>query len=880
MTHHGIKFIMCVLCTFMTCCGIASAADAILRITSPVLDSRVKGPITFTVDAKRVPAGAAVEWRLNGVPLDGPICVPPYSYEWHSAMVWDGPAAVQAVALDAAGKVVAASERVPFYVDNFGGVAKLVSPDPAGLAKGEKLSGTIDWTVSFDRPTTPEEEKEMQEKAGGRKPIEATMFFIDGRDWKIAWGRSTATQKLDTTTLPNGRHVLMNTAWPWPKVNPCVGWVQFEVTIDNGRAPMAIRPRKSLMVFQKTPEDQLMYVAPSTVFTDGSSELLKEGVTYTSADPAVATVDERGRVRPVGIGTTTIALEANGMKASTRVIVMEPRGLPHFSRSGKVLTKYEPGQSMWVRSLFGFGPREIAKDVSLVQQARAAAINTLTTGFYLNPADGSNPPDLEAFRKNYDRWWAPIEAPAREHDFSLLLTGDDICRTPNEMNNSVNNPWSAQAVQYAFTKLRDSGRAICVEMVDEISFLWGVTPTPNDGRWQKKNPPLSDDAFLRLMATINGVKDRPPITWPIGGISSDEAAKNWMGNPAFSDYATIYWDTFAWRKAYQWGMSLPQMKDALDRATLGRYRVIQRDKPMLLLMSICGPMLSSTGIEKQFVETPLHYRRLLDSGGSAISETAQVMYAAARGYAGVRAYNFDNELWKRERAGTRGERQTGSDPYETGTNRWAGLSAAFNLVQHLEPHLLQEQVGALDLGPDIVTGSYGGYGGTLVIALNMAEVPVQVSVPISRYGGRRTAPVVRYRIVGATMRTDLAPKTGNDPVTFAPGEAIVWLTRPADDPKVDITPPTAAITAPLPDSTVAGEVELKAVAHDDAGIRSVEFFIDGLRAGKAEKAPYAVRCNTAGLKPGTWHRVSAVASDDTGNTSEARIMLRVAEAGP
>ena len=69
-------------------------------------------------------------------------------------------------------------------------------------------------------------------------------------------------------------------------------------------------------------------------------------------------------------------------------------------------------------------------------------------------------------------------------------------------------------------------------------------------------------------------------------------------------------------------------------------------------------------------------------------------------------------------------------------------------------------------------------------------------------------------------------------------------------------------------------------AEDDTRIRSVEFFIDGSPAGKAEKAPYAIRCNTAGLKAGVWHRISAVGSDTTGNASEARIMLRVAEAGP
>ena len=850
----------------------------VLRVTSPAPDARVKGPITFVVDAKNLPAGAGVEWLLNGVPLDGPICVPPYSYAWHSALVWDGPASVQAVALDANGKTSAASDPVPFYVDNTGGVVKLVSPDPAALAKGEKLSGTIEWTVTCDRSMTPEEEKESKEKTGGRKPIEATMFFIDGRDWKIQWGRSTATQTLDTTTLPNGRHVLMNTAWPWPKVNPCVGWVQFEVIIDNGRVPMAIRPRWADMILK--PGEKLA-IEPRVAFTDGSAEPLQEAATYTSGDPAVAAVDAAGTVTAVAPGVTTVTVEAMGRKASVRVVVNELDGLPHFSRSGKILTKYDLRQSLWVRSLFGFGPHEITQNRELVQQGRAAAINTLTSGFYINPADGSNPPDFEAFCKGYEPWWNRIEAPAREHDFCLLLTGDDICRTSNEMNNSVNNAWSAQAIQYAFMKLRDSGRAVCVEMVDEISFLWGGTPTPTDGRWQKKNPPMADDGFVKLMGAINAVKDRPPITWPIGGISSDEAAKNWMGNPAFSDYATIYWDTFAWRRAYQWGMSLPQMKDALDRAVLGRYRVIQRDKPMLLLASICGPWLGNDGAGSQFIDDDLHLRRFLDQGNSAVTESAQVMYAAARGMAGVRAYNFDNESWKRERS--KGQGQTGSEPFETGTNRWAGLSAAFNLVQRLEPHLLQRQASALDLGPDIVTGARDGGMSRVLLAVNFSESQQQANVGLDayRYPPAEGTPVMRYRVAGANARVERAPGRGQDAVTFAPGEAIVWLfgKQPLDGP-ADTVPPAIAITSPLPDSTVTGEVELTAVAEDEAGIGNVEFFIDGSPAGKAERAPYTMRCNTAGLKAGVWHRICAVASDTTGNASEARIMLRAAEAGP
>ncbi|HUV03889.1 MAG TPA: Ig-like domain-containing protein, partial [Armatimonadota bacterium] len=220
----------------------------------------------------------------------------------------------------------------------------------------------------------------------------------------------------------------------------------------------------------------------------------------------------------------------------------------------------------------------------------------------------------------------------------------------------------------------------------------------------------------------------------------------------------------------------------------------------------------------------------------------------------------------------------------------AGLSAAFNLVQRLEPHLLQRQASALDLGPDIVTGARDGGMSRVLLAVNFSESQqANVGLDAYRLPPAEGTPVMRYRVAGATARVERAPANGQDAVFFAPGEAIVWLfARKTNDGPEDIVPPTVAIMSPLPDSTLTGEVELTAVAEDDTRIRSVEFFINGSPAGKAERAPYrtgrtrcrcAIRCNTTELKPDVWHRIRAVASDTTGNASEARVMLRVAEAG-
>ena len=106
--------------------------------------------------------------------------------------------------------------------------------------------------------------------------------------------------------------------------------------------------------------------------------------------------------------------------------------------------------------MFGLGPDEIGRDPRLAAQAHAAGINALETGFYNNPADGSHPPDLATWKRGWDPSWGRIERAAAEHDFGLVLTGDDIARTRAEMADSVTSPWSAGAIRHAFARARDS----------------------------------------------------------------------------------------------------------------------------------------------------------------------------------------------------------------------------------------------------------------------------------------------------------------------------------------------------------------------------------------------------------------------------------------
>src|SRR5262249_47702963 len=143
-------------------------------------------------------------------------------------------------------------------------------------------------------------------------------------------------------------------------------------------------------------------LAPRLVYTDDTQQPLKDGVRFASDTPAVAAVDRTGLVKGIAPGVATVSLTAHGREATARVIVDKADGFPHFARDGHVLTRYDAARSLWVRSLFGLGPDEVEHMPRLAAAARAAAINTLTAGFYLNPADGGQPADFAAWRKSWE----------------------------------------------------------------------------------------------------------------------------------------------------------------------------------------------------------------------------------------------------------------------------------------------------------------------------------------------------------------------------------------------------------------------------------------------------------------------------------------------
>jgi len=588
-----------------------------LQVIHPAANAVVRGTVPLAAQVTGIQGVASVEFLLNGHVLEaGPISEPPYALEWNSAEVWNGEMQLTAVARDSTGRILATAAPVPFEVVN--GPARMRHLLPASPGP---VSGRVEWTV----------------EVSGVEPTEAVMFLVDGHQVRIIFGgQQRVSVLLDTTEFANGPHELFAAAHSLTEPKRPLAMSQVRVTFDNGRTIRAVLPRYRELFLAP---GETKALAARLLYTNADREPAA-GVHYESLDPAVASVSADGVVRAVGAGVTTVVVEAQQRRAEVAVVVGDPPGVPHFSREGRFLVSYKPGQSLFVRTLFTLDHQELERTPELAARLQAADINTVTSAFWSLPQDMGHPKDFEQWRQHWDPMWERIESVARKHDFRLLLTGDNVARGPAELATVLSASWGLPGLWHAFARMRDSGRVVGVEMVDEASGLWGNVALPDDGRWLQREPPIPDDAFLRIMDVIRSVPNASPVTWPVLWLSPPEAIRNWMGDPLLSDYTSMFWDKLAWRQAYPWGISLPQLRESMEHVTVKRRHLIQRDRPLLLQMSVTGPFYTKLGPGNSYIPGQ---DRLQAAGHTPVNVAAQALYAMAVGAAGVRVYSYELE---------------------------------------------------------------------------------------------------------------------------------------------------------------------------------------------------------------------------------------------
>jgi hypothetical protein len=169
---------------------------------------------------------------------------------------------------------------------------------------------------------------------------------------------------------------------------------------------------------------------------------------------------------------------------------------------------------------------------------------------------------------------------------------------------------------------------------------------------------------------------------------------------------------------------------------------------------------------------------LVQTGTSPGLTAANIMYAAEQGAAGVRVYMFGGDANQDQGLNScfaNCSTHVNANPIYNGPEAqaiWQGLSNAFNLIDEIEPFLLQPHLPSPNYGPSMVTAARTSSFGTLLLMTEFADSPQAVHVDLSAYnpsGGDGTM----YTMNGEELTHQSISGT-SIALTFAPAETVAF----------------------------------------------------------------------------------------------------------
>jgi hypothetical protein len=169
---------------------------------------------------------------------------------------------------------------------------------------------------------------------------------------------------------------------------------------------------------------------------------------------------------------------------------------------------------------------------------------------------------------------------------------------------------------------------------------------------------------------------------------------------------------------------------------------------------------------------------MTQTGATPDIAAANVMYAAEKGSAGVRVYMFGGDANQDRGLSscfTNCGTNVNANPLYNGPQAlaiWQGVSNAFNLIDEIEPFLLQLHLPSPNYGPSMVTAARISSYGTLLLMTEFANTPQVVTVDLSPYnptGGTGTM----YTMNGEELNQQSISGTSVQ-VTFAPAETVAF----------------------------------------------------------------------------------------------------------
>jgi hypothetical protein len=724
-----------------------------IEITHPLAGQAVSGIATFSALTRSVNVESA-EFDLGSRRI-GVAKHTQLSVRWNTGYAADGTYEVQVYGRNNKGAVVASAQRL-FSINNHGNSLTTTSPDLSKTLHGKAVL-TISGHDSNYFPAL-------------------WLVQLDGQNRAVAWtdhaglNTNTVTVGIDTTAVPNGKHEL-SIGMHCDLLKPGLRWHNFGgalervVNIDNGHTFMEIIANY-LHVYLRPGE--LAQLTCRQVFTDQTTTPCIAPV-WSTSDSRIASISPSGSLKAEGRGFATITLSTKGTTTPVHVWVRSNLNIPHFGGSGRILTAYQPGQSIFFVAPFAINIAELEQNPRLVPLLKAAGINTVSQGFYINPRGVGA--DLSKWRAHYDSTRGAEWQWAKANGFHVYAVGDDVARRPGRNGDAYNTvSWTSgkSAVQHAMESLAGSGIAIGVDMVDEVASMWGKCPTCN--AWQP-------DAIMTIVAWLRGASPRVPISWPVGGVANTQIFSNWEGEGSVSDHASEYWDSLSLRRSYAWSMGVAEATYYMAQIFYQRQPYVMLNRPQVLLTC-----LASWAYTKETRGTPFYtpLKDLADSAGcDGPTVVAEMMTAAALGAAGERAYQWEPTTREgaRSTAPAASYLQTGANPTALDpwvAENWKALSiAAPLLTRTFAPYLLGEALNSPAYGRNIITAARRSNSGKMLMIINGNDWFRELFVDLLPFQvGKR---VTRYAISSTEVVQNTLPDVRDDRVTLGGGDTVVYL---------------------------------------------------------------------------------------------------------
>jgi hypothetical protein len=298
----------------------------------------------------------------------------------------------------------------------------------------------------------------------------------------------------------------------------------------------------------------------------------------------------------------------------------------------------------------------------------------------------------------------------------------------------------------------------------------GCTTEPCD-------PPVPNDALVQITSWLHEAVPNVPLTWPTAGGSAVSVQSNWMGPGRISDYASLYWESFALRHTYTWGAGVQESGYWMRSAFYQSQSAIMIDRPQLEEASIAGPAYTKNTQGEPYYTPPLD--DLDNPGETSAAITSGIMTAAAIGAAGVRLYVFESPSDEASRSaspiGT--GFQTGANPIArdpTIEDNWRAMASASTALKVLTPFVLGNPLNSPAYGRNIVTAVRQASNGKMLMIVNDNDWSRIVSVDFTPYT-TFFRPPTRYLVNAQGVTKASLPFESHEITTLAAGETAVYL---------------------------------------------------------------------------------------------------------